>query len=172
MVGSEIGAQGAIGVFVGTRHDLSTLSVRRIRSDAPQSVESLRRRPADIGHSALSFAVRLPETAVRYPHVSGHEEARAGGHEISGSVDINRPGCEVVADRWWPVPFVHVAGRVSTRPCQRGRRRGGVNRPRWRSGTMTVSRTEKHWEGTMWELPIEGGIPWLVWLLDLVINGS
>nr|EJI93853.1 hypothetical protein JVH1_8798 [Rhodococcus sp. JVH1] len=27
-------------------------------------------------------------------------------------------------------------------------------------------------EGTMWELPIEGGIPWLVWLLDLVINGS
>jgi hypothetical protein len=37
---------------------------------------------------------------------------------------------------------------------------------------MTVSRTEKHWEGTMWELPIEGGIPWLVRLLDLVINGS
>ncbi|MDV7351762.1 hypothetical protein ACH47B_00530 [Rhodococcus sp. NPDC019627] len=25
---------------------------------------------------------------------------------------------------------------------------------------------------TMWELPIEGGIPWLVWILDLLVNGS
>ncbi len=105
MVGSEIGAQGAIGVFVGTRHDsVHPLGpAHPVGCTAIQSVESLRRRPADIGHSALSFAVRLPETVVRYPHVNGHEEARADGHEspdLWTSTDRDVGSLQTDGGRW------------------------------------------------------------------------